>query len=183
MDRKLSSCFPGRHQHRSTPPCLLLAPGSWKAIPDELASSLAFTTLGNVAPCVQSLDADRRENHLPTQQGGLISQAWGSDEPRRDPGGELPLSVPASPRIRSTQRLCLPELLSKPQNVVRIDTSLTRPRLGWDGQWVKPEGGGAGLSAEQPSRDDSEMLSVQAPRTPLWENCQLPNDVMSFKVA
>lgn len=40
----------------------------------------------------------------------------------------------------------------------------------------KSVGGGFALSAEGPPRDDSVILSEQAPRTPLCEDGQLPND-------
>lgn len=88
------------------PPRPLSAPGSWEAIPNKLALSLAFTTWGKTAPGMPCQDADEGKEpslHIEGSREGL-----GLSLPSSDPSGELSLSIPAS--YRSTQCLCVPEL-------------------------------------------------------------------------
>lgn len=77
MDRKLSPSSPSNIATTS-PARPLLAPGSWEALPKELALGLAFTTRGKELLARWAGMLMKEQKHLPTQQEGPIFRAWGS---------------------------------------------------------------------------------------------------------
>lgn len=115
-DGKLSPS-PQSHITPTSPTLSLLAPGSWEAIPNELARSLAFTTPGTAVPCTLGWEAGEGKEPSPHTAGRGRPPSLGFSLVPSGPRGELSLGVATSPKIRGTRHLCRPELFSKPQSV------------------------------------------------------------------